>query len=268
MVFLFLSICGIFMFLPVVYTIICAFKPLDEIFLYPPRFFVQRPSIENFVSMFQLTSNLWVPFTRYLFNTVIVSGLGTAFYVLIASMCAYPLSKLHFRGKKIIYNGIIFALLFTPETIQIPRYIILSKLELINTFCAVLFPIWAASLGVFLMERFMVQIPDEVMEAAEIDGAGLFRSFWAVVMPNMKPAWLTLVILTFNTFWNTTGSDVLYSENLKMLPTVLQTISAGGMLRAGVSSAVALFMMIPPFILFIATQSKVIETMAHSGMKS
>jgi len=266
--FLFLGICGMFMFLPVLFTAINAFKPLDEIFLYPPRFFVTNPSMDNFLTMFQLTSNLWVPFSRYLFNTVLISGAGTIIYVYIASMCAYPLAKMKFKGKLVIYNCIVLALLFTPETTMISRYIIMSKMSIINTYFSVLFPIWAASLGVFLMERFMVQFPEEVIESAEIDGAGMFQTFSKIIMPNMKPAWLTLVIFTFNSFWNTTGAEVLYSENLKMLPTVLSTLSAGGMMRAGVSSAVALFMIVPPFLLFISVQSRVIETMAHSGLKS
>ena len=266
--FLFLSVFGLFMFLPILYAFISAFKPLDELFIYPPRFFVQRPTMENFSSMFQLTSNLWVPFSRYLFNTVLVSGLGTVIYVYIAALCAYPLAKIKFKGKKVIYGGIIMALLFTPETILIPRYIILSGAGLINTHAAVLFPIWAGSMGVFLLERFMVQFPDEVIESAEIDGAGQFHILNRIILPNMKPALFTAVIFTFNTIWNTVGTDVLYSENLKMLPTVLRTLSAGGITRAGVSSAAAMFMLLPPFIIFILLQSQVIETMAHSGLKS
>ena len=266
--FLFLGVFGVFMFLPIVYVFISAFKPLDELFLYPPRFFVQRPTTENFSSMFQLTSNLWVPFSRYLFNTILVSGLGTVIYVYMASMCAYPLAKIQFKGKNIVYTGIILALLFTPETIMIPRYMILSGAGLINTHAAVMFPLWAGSMGVFLMERFMVQFPDEVMESAEIDGAGQFAILNRIILPNMKPAMFTALIFTFNTFWNTLGTDVLYSENLKMLPSVLRVLSAGGITRAGVSSAAAMFMLLPPFILFICVQSQVIETMAHSGLKS
>lgn len=272
LVFIILVIFGLFFLLPILYMAFHAFMPLDEIFMFPPHFFVSRPTLDNFTTMFQLTGNLWVPFTRYLFNSVIVSGVGTVVYIFIACMCAYPLAKIKFRGQKIIYNGIVYALLFAPEVLSLPCYIIMSKIGLLNTYFAVLFPLWATPLGVFLMERFMVQFPDDVIEAAEIDGAGLFGTFRDVVMPNMKPAWLTLIIFFFVPAWSTTAattsSAVLFSENMKLLPTVLQSISAGGTVRAGAASAVALFLFLPPFLLFVFTQSKVMETMAYSGIKA
>ena len=265
--FLFLAMCGLFMFLPFIYTILGAFKPLDELFLYPPRFIPMRPTTDNFVSMAQMISNLWVPFSRYLFNTVMVTVIGTIFCVYMSSMAAYPLAKRNFRGKKLIYSAIVMSLLFTPEVTNTPRYIVMSKMDIIDSYFAVLFPVFAGALGTFLMFCFMSPFPDEIIESASIDGAGQFRTFHSIVMPSMKPAWLTLVLFTFSTIWNNPAEDVLYSENLKMLPTVFRSLSAGGIARAGVSSAVALFVLLPPMILFISIQSSVIETMSQSGMK-
>jgi len=182
-------------------------------------------------------------------------------------MAAYPLAKINFIGKKIIYSLIIMALLFTDQTTSVPRYIVMKYLGIINTYFAIMFPAFAGALGVFLMERFMTQFPDTVIEAAKIDGASHFKTFTRIVMPGLKPAWLTLVIFSFNTFWNTNGSDVLFSESIKMLPTVMNQIAVGGFARAGVGSAVGLILLIPPFVLFALVQSNVIETMSHSGLK-
>ena len=267
MLFIFLALAGTFMFLPMAYTIINAFKPLDELFIYPPRFFVISPTTDNFVSMFQLISNMWVPFSRYIFNTVFITIVGTIVCVYISSMAAYPLAKLNFKGKVVLYGLIIMALLFTDQVTNIPRYIVMKYVGIINTYFAVLFPIFSGSLGVFLMERFMTQFPNEAIEASKIDGASNFMTFNKVVMPSLKPAWLTLAIFTFTSAWNNTSNDVLYSENIKMLPTVLMQIANGGFARVGVGSAVALVLLIPPFVFFALVQSQVIETMAHSGLK-
>ena len=265
---LMLLLVGLFMVIPMVFSVSNAFKPLDELFIFPPKLFPRNPTIENFRILFQLTSSLWVPFSRYIFNSTFVSLVVTGTHILVASMAAYPLSKHHFPGKNVIFQIILLALLFNGTTLAIPQYIILAKLGMIDTYWAAVLPPIASSLGLFLMRQFMVQIVnDSVLESARIDGAGELTIYWKIVMPMVKPAWLTLLILAFQNIWNTTDANVIYSESLKMLPLALNQIQQGGIARTGVHGAAVLVMMIPPILTFIITQSNVIETMAHSGMK-
>ena len=266
-IFIFLAFCGVFTALPLVYTVVNAFKPLNELFLFPPRFFVRHPTLDNFITMIQISQNMWVPFSRYLFNSVFIAVFGTFLYVIIASLAAYPLAKHKFAGSAILFQIIVSAILFRPEVTGIPQYIIISKLGMINTYLAILLPVFAGSFGVFLMRQFMITFPDDTLEAAKIDGASEYRIFWSVVMPSVKPGWLTLGIFTFQGLWNTTGVQYIYNESLKVLPTVLGQIATAGIARAGAGSAVALFLMIPPIVFFIVSQSSVIETMSHSGIK-
>lgn len=117
------------------------------------------------------------------------------------------------------------------------------------------------------MKQFMTSIPDSMIEAARVDGAKTFYIFWKIVMPNVKPAWLTCVIFAFQSIWNNDGSQFIYDEAYKTLPTLFRQISEGGIARAGVSAAAAVLLMIPPIVIFVASQGQVMETMAHSGMK-
>lgn len=268
LVFLFLAVMCFFMVIPLFYAVIQAFKPLDEIFAYPPRFFVKNPTFNNFIDVYQLAQNLWVPFSRYLFNSVFVSGVGTFAYIIVAAMAAYPLSKHKFPGKKWISLLIVWALLFRPEITGVAQYVVISKLHMINSSTSIIFPALASTFGVFLLIQFMESaVNDSTLEAARIDGANEYRIFSSIVMPSIKPAWLTLVIFTFQSLWNSTGGTYIYDENLKMLPSVLSTIASGGIARAGAGSAVAVILMIPPIVIFVISQSSVMETMSHSGLK-
>ncbi len=262
-----LAVFGAFMILPMVYTIVTAFKPINELFLFPPKFFVRHPTLENFSQMIALTTEMYVPFSRYLFNSLVVTGGGTAVYVIIASLAAYPIAKFDFRFLRVFQTIVVWAILFRGEVTSIPQYIVISKLGLLNTYLAVIFPVLASTFGVFLMIQFIHDFPDSILEAAYIDGAGHFQTYWRVVMPSIRPAWLTLIIFTFQSYWNATGIQYIYDESMKMLPTVLSQITTGGMARAGASAAVALVLMIPPIAIFVAAQASVMETMAKSGMK-
>lgn len=267
-VILFLAIISVFMAIPLVYAIIQSVKPLEEIFAYPPKFFVKNPTFDNFISVYQLTQNLWVPLSRYLFNSLFISVVGTGVYVIIAAMTAYPLSKHRFPGKMLINLLVVWALLFRSEVTSVAQYIIISGLSMIDTYWSMLLPPLASTFGVFLMMQFMEgAIPDSVLEAARIDGASEYRIFFTIAMPAVKPAWLTLVIFTFQSMWNTTGVSYIYNESLKTLPSVLTNISTGGLARAGASAAVAVLLMIPPIAIFLISQSSVMETMSHSGLK-
>ena len=187
-VFIMLLILGGFMVLPVVYTIVQAFKPMEEIFLFPPRFIVSNPTLKNFKLIGQLIDNLWVPFSRYLFNSVFVSAVGTAGNVIIASMAAYPLAKNDFPGKKILFKIVTVALLFSGGVLGLAQYIIMAKLHLINTYWALILPSVATPMGLFLMKQFMEGISNSLLEAARIDGMNEFQIYWSIVMPALRSA--------------------------------------------------------------------------------
>jgi len=260
---------SLFMLLPVIYIISNAFKPINELFIWPPRLFPREPTLDNFVSMTQIVQNSLVPATRYAFNSILVSGLGTFAYILIASMCAYPLAKHHFKWKGAYVTLLIWALLFRPEVMGIPQYVIVSSLRITDTYLALILPALSGSFGVFMMVMFMSTIPDAMIEAARIDGSGDFYTYWHIVMPQIKPAWLTLLIFTFQAFWNASGVGInyIYSETLKMLPALLNQITSAGFARAGAGSTVALIMLIPPVIIYLISQSSIVETMSHTGIK-
>lgn len=266
LVFLMLLILGGFMLLPVVYTVVQAFKPMEELFLFPPRFTVSNPTVKNFKLIGQLVDNLWVPFSRYTFNSVFVSVAGTAGNVIIASMAAYPLAKNDFPGKKVLFKIVTVALLFSGGVLSLAQYIIMAKLHMINTYWTLILPSVATPMGLFLMKQFMEGISTSLLEAARIDGMNEFQIYWSIVMPNVKPAWLTMIIFAFQGMWSMTGGNFIYKEELKMLPTALAQIQSGGIARAGVAAAANLLMFIPPVIMFLITQSSIMETMAHAGI--
>ena len=264
----FLLICGAFMVLPIIYTCVSAFKPLTELFLYPPRFFVKNPTLDNFSSMFRLVANTRVPFERYLFNSIFVTVIGTLAGIILGSLAAYPMAKHKFRGRILLYNFMVWVMLFRPEVSSVPQYIVISELGLIDSYLAQILPALSGSMSVFLMRQFMISsVPDSLLEAARIDGAGEMRTFWSIVMPMTKPAWLTLSLFTFQSLWNATGTQYIFTETMKSLPTALKQISSAGLSRAGAASAISLVLMIPPIALFLCTQSSVMETMSTSGIK-
>ncbi len=265
--FFFMAVCAIFMVLPLVYVINNAFKPLDELFRYPPTIFVRNPSMDNFYDLMILMSNSWVPFSRYIFNTIIITGGGTVGHVIIASLAAYPLAKHNFPGKKLLFAIVVLSIMFTYQVTQIPNYLIISKLGINNTYLAVILPACAYGLGLYLMKQFMEQIPDSLIESARLDGASEYRVFWKIIMPNVKPAWLTLAVLQFQTVWGNTGSTFLRDEQLKPLQYALQQIVNGGPARQGAAAVVTFIIAAVPITFFIICQSSIIETMTTSGMK-
>lgn len=266
-VFMFLALFGLFFLFPIAYSVLNAFKPLEEIMIFPPRLYIVNPTFDNFLELSALMEDSWVPLSRYLFNSILISVVGTLGHLLLSSMAAYPMAKHNFPGRKIFSKVIVMSLLFTASVTYIPLYIVMNVLGLIDNQLAVILPALQSSLGLYLMQNFMSGIPDSMLEAARIDGAGEFRIYWKIVMPNVKPAWLTLIIFSFQGLWNATGASYLYSEELKMLPSIIGTITSGGVRRAGVSAAAALLMMLPPILIFVFSQKSVIQTMSSSGLK-
>ncbi|WP_336790438.1 carbohydrate ABC transporter permease [Paenibacillus sp. MMO-177] len=267
LLFLLLAVFGLFMAIPLVYAVNNAFKPLDELFIFPPRIMVNNPTLDNFFDLFALMGNSWVPLSRYIANTLVITLVGTFGHILFASAAAYPLAKHKFPGSQIIFSAVVLSLMFSGTVTAIPNYMVMSWLGWINTHLSIIVPSLAFPLGLFLMKQFMEQIPDALVEAAKIDGASEYRIYWQIVMPNVKPAWLTLMILQFPMLWGSDGGNFIYSENLKTLHYALGQIALGGIARAGVGAAVALILMVVPITLFIISQSSVIQTMATSGMK-
>lgn len=265
--FVILGLFGLFSLFPLVYTIVSAFKPLSEIFIFPPRLTVDNPTLDNFFDLGTIIEDFTVPLSRYLFNTLVITGVGTFGTVFLGSMAAYPLAKYEFPGSKFMSNLIVYALMFSTSVTAIPNYLIMSGLHMIDTYWAVILPAVGGTLGLYLMKNFMVQVPDDMLEAAKIDGSSEFGIYFRVVMPLCKPAWITLVILSFQQMWGTTGGVFIYSEELKPLSYVLSQLASGGISRTGVTSAVSLIMIIVPITVFVVSQSNVIETMATSGIK-
>jgi len=266
-IFFFLALGAAFMALPMVYTISQAFKPLNELWLFPPQFWVRNPTLANFNDLFVLMGKSWVPITRYLFNSLFIVIFGMLGNVITGSLAAYALSKHKFPGRDIINEIIVLSLMFTPAVTSIPNYLTISWLGWVNTYWAVVIPQWQWTLGLYLMRNFITaMVHDSLLEAARIDGASELRIYAQIVMPMVKPAWLTLIILVFQNLWRETGSMFIYAEQLKTLPYALSQIASGGIARAGVSAAITLIMMMVPIIVFVFNQSKIVETMGTSGM--
>jgi ABC-type glycerol-3-phosphate transport system permease component len=260
-------ICGIFMVIPLVMIANNAFKPFDELFQYPPKLFVQNPTFKNFKDLMVIMNNSWVPFTRYLLNTLILVGGGTLGHILLASMAAYPLSKIKFPGREMLFSIVVLALMFNATVTAIPNYVIISELGLNDKYWAIILPACASSLGLYLMKQFMEQLPDSLLESARLDGAGEMKIFFNIVMPNVKPAWVTLAIFQFQAMWANTGSGFLRSEELKPLQYALYQVSSGGVARQGAAAVVQLIIALIPITFFLICQNQVIETMTTSGMK-
>lgn len=263
-----LIIFGAFMFLPMVYAFSQSLKPLDELWMFPPRFFVRKPTLDNFSDLFMLMSTSWVPFSRYIFNTVLVSVVGTVGNLFLSSMAAYAFSKIHFPGRKWMFKTIRMSLMFHSTVTSITNYFIMSRLGWVDTYLAKIVPAFCTTLGLYLMKQFMdSQVSESVLESARLDGASEFRTFWMIAMPMVKPAWLTLIIYCFQGLWNAGQSIYIQSEQLKSFNYAIQQIVAGGIKRAGAGAAAQVIMMMVPILVFVVTQSNIIETMGSSGMK-
>ena len=251
-----------------VYAISQAFKPLDELWMYPPRFFVRNPTLKNFSDLFTLMNDSWVPFSRYIFNTVFTTLMGTFGHLFIASMCAYALAKIKFPGGKFAFKTIRMSLMFSSTVGGITSFMIMTALHLVDSYLAIIIPAWGATMGLYLMKQHMEStVPDTVLESARLDGASEIRTYWTIAMPMVKPAWLTLIILSFQGLWQQGASIYIYSEQLKSINYAIGQIMAGGIKRSGASSASGVLMMMVPITVFVISQSNIIETMGSSGMK-
>ena len=262
-----LALVACLMAFPLVFAVSSALKPLDELFRFPPTIFPKHPTIDNFSDLIVTMGQSWVPFSRYILNTVFITAVGTFGHLVIASMAAFVLAKYDFPGGRLFFGVVTTALMFSGYVTGIPNYVIMSKLNMIDTYWALLLPAFAAPIGLFMMKQFMEGLPTALIEAAKIDGANTMRIFWSIVMPNVKPAWLTVIIFSVQSLWNTSASTVIYSEAKKTLVYALQQIQAGGIARTGQAAAVTVVVMAVPIVIFVLSQSQILETMASSGIK-
>ncbi|MGD9909788.1 MAG: carbohydrate ABC transporter permease [Candidatus Izemoplasmatales bacterium] len=262
---------ALFMLLPLVYIFNHAFKPLEELFLYPPKFFVRNFTFQNFVRLFQVTGSSGIPMSRYLFNSILVTILVLVASVLVSTLAGYALSKLEFKGKKLMNEINTLALMFVGVAVTIPRYLVIEKLGLIDTFMIHVLPYLAIPVGLFLIKQFIDQIPNELIDAARVDGANEFQIYQHVIIPLIKPAIATIVILSFQTVWNSSDTSTTYINNdsLKTFAFYMNTLTANtnGVAGQGMAAAASLIMFLPNLLIFIIMQSKVMDTMAHSGIK-
>ena len=263
-----LFILGVFMFLPMYYVIIQSFKPLDELWMFPPKFYVVSPTLTNYKDLFLLMNTSWVPFSRYIFNTVFTSVAGTFGNLFFSSLAAYAMAKIKFPGGRAMFKTVETSLMFNSTVTAVTSFILMSAFKWIDTYWAIVVPAWATSLGLFLMKQFMeTNVTDAVLESARLDGASELKTFWIIAMPMVKPAWLTLIIYSFQGLWNQGQSIYIHSEQLKSFNYAIGQITAGGIARQGASAAATVIMMLVPITVFVISQSNIIETMGSSGMK-
>ena len=263
-----LVLLGLFMFVPMYYVVIQSLKPLDELWMFPPRFYVSNPTFKNFQDLLTLMSGTLVPFSRYVFNTVFTSVAGTLGNLFFSSLAAYAMAKIAFPGGKTMFKLVRTSLMFHKTVTAVTCFILMSSLQIINTYWAIIIPAWGTTLGLYLMKQFMeTNVTDAVLESSRLDGASELRTFWVIAMPMVKPAWLTLIIYSFQDLWNQGASIYIHSEELKSINYAIQQITAGGIKRAGASAAATVVMMLVPISVFVVTQSNIIETMGSSGMK-
>ena len=263
-----LVILGVLMFIPMYFSVMTSLKPLDELWIFPPKFYVINPTFKNYADLFKLMNTSWVPFSRYIFNTVLITVAGTFGNLCLGSLAAYALSKIPFPGRKTIFQMIVLSLMFVSTVTGIANFITFSLLGLIDNHLALILPACCSTLGLYLMKQFMdSSVSNEALESARLDGANEFKVFWSIAMPMVKPAWLTLIVYSFQGLWNTGSSVYIQSEQLKTFNYAIQQILSAGIVRAGASTAAMVIMMIVPVTVFIVSQSNIIETMASSGMK-
>ncbi len=269
MFFVFLFAFGAFSVLPLVYSITTSFKPLDELMIFPPKIFkVSRPTIANYLVLPDLISSLSLPLSRYIFNSLFVSIVGTVLHVIASGMAAFVLSKTDLKFKNIIFMIIQYSLLFNGYTLGVPRYLVYNGMHIIDTYLVYILPFIPSAMGVFLMKQYMDgYVPDAIIEAARIDGAGWSHTFWTIVFPVVRPCVLTLVLFSFRDIWATIPGGTIFSESLKTLPTVMSTIGSGGIARSGASMAASVLMMIPPIVVYLISQSSIKESMSSAGIK-
>ncbi|MGF7145841.1 multiple sugar transport system permease protein [Anaerotaenia torta] len=261
---------GVFMILPVIFVINQAFKPLGELYAFPPTILVKNPTLRNFRDLFALSGTTGVPMTRYLYNSVIVTVLTIVINLIITVSAAYAFSKKKFRVKNLLFNLNQMALMFVATAVSVPRYLVIVNSGMIDTWLAHILPLIAMPVGLFLVKQFVDQIPDALIEAAIMDGAKDFKIIQKVIIPLTKPALATTVVLTFQAVWQATeaSNNFISNDTMRTLAFYLNSLSTNSTVAAtGMVAAASVILFLPNLVIFIIMQSKVMNTMTHSGIK-
>jgi multiple sugar transport system permease protein len=250
---------------PFVWMLLGSFKPEGDFLRNPPTFLPSQWTLDNYT---QLTERLNFP--RFFFNSTLVAAAVTAGNLIFCPMLGYAFAKLHWRGKRVVLAVVLATLMVPAGVTLIPNFVLMSSLGLVNTFPGLILPFVAGPFGVFLMRQFMQGVPDELLEAARIDGASEWRTFWSVVMPLATPVLATLGILTFLGSWNSFLYPLVMATEPEMytLPVALATFAIGqfqanhGMLMAG-----SVILVVPVLVVFVLFQRWITEGIATTGLK-
>jgi len=260
------------MLLPIIYIFSQALKPLDELMLFPPRFFVQKPSFRNLQLLVITASETGIPLTVYLFNSILVSSVTIFTNLSLTMLAGYALSKKKFKGRNTIFSINQAALMFVPIAVTIPTFLVIVNINILDTYWAHILPLLAMPVGVFLIKQFIDQLPDEIIEAARIDGANDLHIIRKIVLPLTKPALATVAILTFQSTWSNLITSAFYinTDVLKTFAFYMSTLTStveASVAGQGLAAAAGLIMFIPNLLIFVVMQNNVMDTMSHSGLK-
>ena len=261
----------IFMGMPIIFIVNHAFKPMEELFAFPPTFFVRGPTLENFTKLMKFYDSSGIPLSRYIFNSLLVTGITMLLSLLLTTMSAFALAKIKFKGRNVLTQINQIAIMFVSTAVLIPRYLVICQLGLIDNLLAHVLPLVAMPVALFLVKQFVEQVPDSLLEAAYMDGATDWAVYWKVIMPMIRPAMATAAILIFQQVWTNmeTSSYFFNDDSMKTLTFSMNTLVNANNTVAGqgMSAAASLIMFVPNLVLFIILQNKVMNTMASSGIK-
>lgn len=263
-----LILAGVVTVLPLIYCIVTSLKPLDELLIFPPRFFVERPTLGNFIAIPSILGSLQIPISRYTFNTLFIAIVSTVGSILVCSLAAFAFSKSQLKSKTFLFKSVQFMLLYSAATLAVPQYLIFSTMGLVDTYWVYILPALPSSVNCFLMKQYLdSSVPNALLEAARIDGAGVWTIYRRIIMPILKPAYMTVLLSTFQSMWGVVPGGTIFKEELKTLPYAMRSVANAGIARTGSAMAITVILMLPPILVFVFTQSNVMETMSSAGIK-
>ena len=261
----------IFMAMPIIFIANHAFKPMEELFAFPPTFFVRNATLENFTKLIKFSRTAGIPLSRYVFNSIAVTVLTVGLSLLFTTCAAFALAKLKFKGRNLMMQINQIALMFVATAVLIPRYLVVCKFGMIDTTWAHVLPLVAMPVALFLVKQFVEQVPDSLIEAAYMDGATDMQVYRKVIIPMIKPAIATAAILVFQQVWTNmeTSNYYINDDSMKTLTFYMNSLvnANNSVSGQGIAAAATLIMFIPNLVLFIILQNNVMNTMAHSGIK-
>ena len=261
----------IFMAMPLIFIANHAFKPMEELFAFPPTFFVRNATLDNFTKLIKFSRTAGIPLSRYVFNSILVTVLTVGLSLIFTTCAAFALAKINFKGRNLMMQINQIALMFVAVAVLIPRYLVVCQLGLIDSLWAHILPLVAYPVALFLVKQFVEQVPDSLIEAAYMDGATDFQVYRKVIIPMIKPAIATASILVFQQVWTNmeTSNYYINADSMKTLTFYMNSlVNANNTVSGqGIAAAATLIMFVPNLVLFIILQNKVMNTMAHSGIK-